>query len=78
MKTLQTYLNALSTSEQIEFATRCNTTIGYLRSAISRDVEFRSALCIDLARESNGAVRCEDLVPNADWNYLRTQRSNHE
>lgn len=27
--------------------------------------------CLDIERESAGAVRCEDLRPDIDWAYLR-------
>lgn len=71
MKTLQTYLNSLTPLQQSQYATRCGTTVNYLRTAISRKIEFRSALCIALEKQSQGEVRCEDLVPNADWAHVR-------
>lgn len=27
--------------------------------------------CVDIERETGGRVRCEDLRPDVDWNYLR-------
>jgi len=71
MDTLREYLNSLSPEEQDGFAVRCNTTIGYLRKAISIGQRLGEKLCIDIERESSGAVRCEDLRPDVDWQYLR-------
>ena len=72
METLRAYLNALSPDEQAEFARRCETTIGYLRKALSKGGRLGESLCINLERESAGALRCEDLRPEGvDWAYIR-------
>ena len=42
MEELRLYLNSLSLEEQREFATKCGTSIGYLRKALSRNHELRS------------------------------------
>ena len=28
--------------------------------------------CVDIERATGGVVRCEELRPDVDWNYLRT------
>lgn len=71
MEKLLAYLNSLSPAAQRAFAGRCGTTIGYLRKAISVSQRLGESLCINIDRESNGAVRCEDLAPLVDWAYLR-------
>jgi DNA-binding transcriptional regulator YdaS (Cro superfamily) len=71
MDTLRAYLNSLSSDDQDRFARACGTSIGYLRKAISAKTEFRAALCICIERESGGAVRCDHLIPAADWAHLR-------
>jgi DNA-binding transcriptional regulator YdaS (Cro superfamily) len=71
MEKLLAYLNSLSTTEQVAFASACGTSVGYLRKAISKGQLFRGALCIDIERESNRRVTCEDLQPDVDWKYLR-------
>ncbi|MDR0250550.1 MAG: helix-turn-helix domain-containing protein [Burkholderiales bacterium] len=73
MEKLRTYLNSLSTQEQECYALRCGTTVGYLRRMVSARQRLGPDLCIRLDRESNGAVRCEDLRPDVDWQYLRGQ-----
>lgn len=30
--------------------------------------------CIDIERETSGKVRCEDLRPDVDWNFLRNTK----
>nr|WP_309958933.1 YdaS family helix-turn-helix protein [Caballeronia sp. LZ001] len=71
MEALRAYLNSKSPQEQAEFARRCNTTIGYLRKAISAKAEFDVQLCINIEEQSNGVVRCEDLRPTVRWSFLR-------
>lgn len=71
MDKLLTYLNSLPKAERQGFVTRCITSEGYLRKAISKGQRLGESLCINLDRESGGAVRCEDLRPDVDWAYLR-------
>lgn len=71
METLRDHLNSLSPREQAEFAERCNTSLGYLRKAISIDQRLGADLVIAIERESGGKVRCEELRDDVDWSYLR-------
>lgn len=71
MESLRAYLNNMSTQDQVAFATRCETTVGYLRKVISTGQQLGEGLCIAIDRESGGSVRCEDLRPDVDWAYLR-------
>jgi DNA-binding transcriptional regulator YdaS (Cro superfamily) len=71
MKKLQAYLNGLPTPEQVLYAKRCGTTIGYLRKCISTGQRIGEGICINLERESGRAVLCEDLRDDVDWAYLR-------
>jgi hypothetical protein len=64
MDSLRAYLTTLSTAEQAEFATRCGTTIGYLRKALSTKPRFDGALVRKLWEESDGAVIREELRPD--------------
>lgn len=70
METLREYLNSLDTSEQEDFASRCETSLSYLRKAISVNQKIGERLVIAIERESQGAVRCEHLRPDVDWKYL--------
>ena len=71
MDNLKTFLNGLSREEQEKFASRCKTSIGYLRKAISMRQQLGPALCVNIERESGRAVRCEELRQDVDWAYLR-------
>lgn len=71
MNHLLAFLNSLPPAEQQAFARRSGTTVGYLRKAISVDQQLGEGLCINLERESAGAVRCEALRPDVDWAYIR-------
>jgi len=73
MDKLLKYLNSLGKDDRAAFVSACGTSEGYLRKAASRHQSFRAELCILLERESSGAVRCEDLLPDADWAYIRSQ-----
>lgn len=64
METLRIYLNSLSKQQQIEYAIRCKTSIGYLRKALSRKTKMDGALCRLLDQESGSAVKKEDLRPD--------------
>ena len=72
MDTLRAYLSSLSTEEQVAYAKRCRTSIGYLRKAISKGQRLGTTLCVCLDRESGRAVRFEELRPDADWDYVRS------
>jgi DNA-binding transcriptional regulator YdaS (Cro superfamily) len=65
------YLRTLPVEERDAFAARCKTTVGYLRKAVSVKQQLGVELCVNLERESGGALRCERLFPGLDWEYLR-------
>lgn len=72
MEKLLTYLNGLPKADRLAFVARCETSEGYLRKAISKGQRLGESLCINIDRESGGAVRCEDVRPDVDWEYLRS------
>ena len=74
METLREYLNSLPVAEQIEYADRCDTKVGYLRKAISTNQKIGEWLVVKLEKESGGKVRCEDIRPDVDWTYLRSTK----
>ena len=75
MDKLRVYLNSLAVPDQAAFAVRCGTTIGYLRKAISMGTHMGAALLLAIERESAGVVRCEDMLPTADWAVVRGKRA---
>lgn len=71
MEKLLDYLNSIPVEDQRAFCLRCETSVGYLRKAISLDQKMGESLCIRIERESRRKVTCEDLRPDVDWAYLR-------
>lgn len=66
MKKLVLYLKSLPRHEQIAFAERCGTTVGYLRKACSTGALLREKVCSLIEAHSTGAVTRADLRPD-DW-----------
>lgn len=68
----KTFYRGLPTEQaRIEFAERCQTTTGYITQIMYGNRNCGAVLAIAIERESNGAVRCDDLCPDADFTYLR-------
>ena len=62
---LRPYLNSLPPDAQADFATRCGTTVGYLRKAISVGQRLGPSLCVAIERESDKSVTRQEL--RDDW-----------
>lgn len=71
MKDVLAYLATLPQDARDAFATRCGTTVGYLRKAASTNQRIREKLAIAIERESSRAVTVEQIRPDVDWAYLR-------
>lgn len=71
MESLRSYLNSLPRDAQDEYARRCETSVGYLRKALSTKERIAESTAIALERESSGVVLVEDIRPDVDWGYLR-------
>lgn len=72
---LRTYIASLPNHEaRVAFAERCGTTIGHLRNVAGGHKPCGETLAINVDRESDGAVSCEELCPSVDWAYLRNSR----
>lgn len=78
MDKLLIYLNGLPKADRQGFVARCETSEGYLRKAISKGQRLGESLCINIDRESSGTVRCEDVRPDVDWEYLRNSSATSE
>lgn len=74
MQSLLDFLNALQPTARDDFAMRCRTTVGYLRKAVSTCQKINAETCINIERESRGAVICETLRPDVDWSVLRNKQ----
>lgn len=68
------YLRDLSVEARADLAKRCGTSPDYLWQIGAGLRKPKAALCIDIERESGGRVSCEELLPEADWAYIRGQK----
>ena len=68
---LKTFIKSLPADDREPFAARCDTSFAHLRNIAYGLKTSGESLCINIERESNGIVRCEDLRPDVDWAYLR-------
>jgi hypothetical protein len=68
---LKTYLLSMPMAERITFSVRCRTTYGHLRNISYGQKPCSAELAMEVERESSGAVRCEELCPEADWATVR-------
>jgi len=71
MEILRTYLKTKTPAEQVGFAVRCGTTIGYLRKCLSTGQRIGESIVIAMERESAGKITCEAMRPDVDWRVLR-------
>lgn len=72
MKKLLDYINSMPTKDRVEFENSINTTIAYLRKAISIDQKINIRVCIAIEKATCGSISCEDLRPDIDWKFLRS------
>ena len=66
MEKLKLYLKSLSAEEKEAFEKRSNTTINYLRKAISSKSLLGEQTCVAIEEASNKFISRKDLRPN-DW-----------
>lgn len=69
METLREYINTLSIDKQREFSIKCETSLEYLRKAISKKQKLGAALSVALEKNSGGYVSRKDLHPD-DWKKI--------
>lgn len=72
MKTLLDYLNSIALEDRESFAARCGTSFDYLRQVGYGNRQCKEALAINLERESDRVLTCEQLCPQADWAFIRS------
>ena len=70
---LKSFLAGLSVQDKGAFAERCSTTVGYLNQIMYGNSKCSASLAIKIDKESNGAVSCDLLCPEADFDYVRNQ-----
>lgn len=73
---LKTYLATLSLKDRDALAVRCDTTAAHLRNVSYGYRLCGESLAINLERESEGEVTCEELRPDVDWAVIRGTAGN--
>lgn len=68
---LKSYLETMPMTEREAFAERCGSTAGHLRNVSYGYRTCAESLAIAIERESKREVRCEDVRPDVDWQFLR-------
>lgn len=72
--TLIDYIKRMPSDQHREdFAAKCGTSLGYLKLVMYGNRNCSAALAINIDRESKGEISCDDLCPDVDFNYLRSQ-----
>ena len=71
MQKLAAYINGLPFEQRKAFAGRCETSIGYLRKAVSLRQRLGIELCARIEVASGGEVTGAYLRPDADWEAIR-------
>lgn len=71
IQALKTFFLPLNDEEREAFASLCGTTVGQTLQIMYGNRKCNPALAIAMDRESKGAVPCESLCPDADFQYLR-------
>lgn len=65
------FIGSLTPAERVDFAERCDTTVGHLSNIAYGDKTCGEDLAVRIDRESAGKVLVESLRPDVDWAYLR-------
>lgn len=74
-KELKDFFLSLSSEEKKTFAKKCNTSVGYIQQIYNGFRSCSAELAIEIDKNSNGTVSCEQLSPTTDFNYLRNKFS---
>lgn len=72
---LRDFFLSLTKDQREEFAGKCGTTTGQIIQIYSGNRSCNPSLAINFDRESKGEVKCEELRPDVDFDYLRKKKS---
>lgn len=72
---LKTYLKSLPAPERRAFAARCGTSLQHLYNITARLKTCGEKLAIEIEKNSERAVSCEEMRSDVDWAYLRGSQS---
>lgn len=59
---------------QADFARRVGISPGYFKHILKGRRKASDTLAINIERETGGVVRCEEMCPETDWQYIRNSK----
>lgn len=71
MQKLIAFLERQPAGYKAELAKAMGRPPSYLSRQLSGDRAFSERDCIEIEKFTEAQVRCEDILPNVDWAYLR-------
>ncbi|MES2625934.1 MAG: YdaS family helix-turn-helix protein [Pseudomonadota bacterium] len=72
--TLFEFVKTLDKDQLISFAERCGTSEGQIKQVAGGHRRAGESLAINIERETAGAITCDSLRPDVDWNYIRSTK----
>lgn len=71
----KTYWQSLSEEARESLADKVGFAEGHLRNIAYGSRTCGEKLAISIEKETDGRIRCEDLRPDVDWQFLRNTAS---
>lgn len=71
--TLRKFVTSMPIASRADFAGLCGTSIGHLEHIYNGHRGCNPVLAIEIDKHSGGAVKCDELRPDADFDYIRRQ-----
>ena len=74
MDNLKNYFLSLSGDEREAFAAKCKTSVAYIKQIYQGHRQCSASLAIEIDKNSKGFVKCDELCPSTDFDYLRSRK----
>lgn len=79
IESLKTYVSGLGSDTERElFASDCGTTLGHLRQIYYGNRTCDVGLAIEIEKNTNQSVLCDELRNDVDFSYLRNSSTKPE
>ena len=67
------YFHQLAIPERERICQRCGTTWAYIRKACYAGQQLGAVICVELEKQTSGALPVETTFPEVDWRYVRAR-----
>lgn len=71
MRKLVEFLEKQPQGYKAQLARAIGRSPSYFSRQLSGDRAFTAGDCVGIEKHTDGAVRCEDILPDVDWAFLR-------